>query len=412
MGGRDVELLVNPRELAQAFDINAIDSDFLADPYPVYRALREHDPVHRNPDGSYFLTRHADVELAYKHPAMTSNKRSEFAAKFGEGSLYAHHTTSLVFNDPPYHTRVRKLLAAAFTPRKLAELSRLIAGIVERLLDGLEGRDEFDVIEDFAVPLPTEVIAGMLGLPGSHCALLRAYSTRILGALDPIVPKERLAEGEAAVDELSALLRDLIRHRRQDPEGAAAGEVLASLVFGEIDGERLSDDELVHNCIFLLNAGHETTSSLIGAGLAILMGHPQELRRLQLEPALIDTAVDEFLRFESPVQIGNRKTTAPVAFGAATVPAGTYLHTSIGGANRDPAVFADPDTVDIGRTPNPHLAFAAGRHLCLGNMLGRMEGRIAIGAFVERFPRVRHTGAPTLMGRARFRGFDRLPVAV
>src|SRR6185369_3330668 len=183
-------------------------------------------------------------------------------------------------------------------------------------------------------------------VPPSHRERLREYSRLILGALDPVVPAERLAAGHAAVEEFGALMRELIRHRRDHPEGAAPGEVLASLVSGEIDGERLSEAELVQNCIFLLNAGHETTSSLVGTGIALLIDHPGEARRLAQNPALIETAVDEFLRFESPVQIGNRKTTEPVAFGEVTVPAGTYLHTSIGGANRDPAVFGDPERLD------------------------------------------------------------------
>ncbi len=400
------------RSTALGFDINAIGADFLADPYPTYGALREHDPVHRNPDGSIFLTRYADVELAYKHPGMSSDKRAEFAPRFGKGPLYRHHTTSLVFNDPPYHTRVRRLLAAAFTPRKLSEFGPMVEGIVARLLVGLADRGEFDFIEEFAVPLPTEVIAGMLAVPAMHRHLLRTYSRYILGALDPVVSPERLAAGNAAVEEFGALLRELIRHRRAHPEGAVAGEVLAALVFGEVQGERLSEEELVQNCIFLLNAGHETTTSLLGSGLALLMDHPAQMRRLKENPALIDTAVDEFARFESPVQIGNRKTTEAVSFGDVTVPAGTYLHTSIGGANRDPATFADPDALDIGRAPNPHLAFIAGRHACLGSALGRLEGRIALSAFIRRFPGVRRAGESALLGRARFRGYDRLPVAV
>jgi cytochrome P450 len=400
------------RDLVARFDINAIDAAFLADPYPYYRVLREHDPVHRNPDGSYFLTRHADVELVYKHRAMSSDKRAEFKPKFGDGPLYRHHTTSLVFNDAPYHTRVRRLLAGAFSPRKLAELEPLVRSIVSRLLQGLEGEKELDFIEAFAAPLPTEVIGVMLAIPPAERPRLREYSRLILGALDPVVSPQRLAEGHAAVEEFGALLRELIAHRRAHPESAAPGEVLATLIFGEVDGERLSEEELVQNCIFLLNAGHETTTSLLGAGLALLMDHPGELERLRREPALMETAVDEFSRFESPVQIGNRKTTEAMEIGGVRMEAGTYLHTSIGGANRDPAVFRDPERLDIGRTPNPHLAFIAGRHSCLGSLLGKMECRIALEAFLARHSRIESAGERRLLGRARFRGYDCLPVAV
>jgi cytochrome P450 len=397
---------------AKAFDINAIDAAFIEDPYPVLRALREHDPVHRNPDGSYFLTRHADVELAYRQRSMSSDKRVEFAPRFGAGPLFTHHTTSLVFNDPPYHTRVRRLLSAAFSARKLAEFGPMIEGIVARLMQGLQGRREFDFIDAVAIPLPTEVIAHMLTVPPSHRERLRDYSRLILGALDPVVSPQKLAEGHAAVEEFGALLLELIRHRRAHPEGVAQGEVLGPLVFGEIDGERLSDEELVQNCIFLLNAGHETTTSLLGAGLALLMDNPGELARLQQNPALMDTAVDEFARFDSPVQIGNRKTTEPLEIGGVPMPAGTYLHTSIGGANRDPAVFKEPDRLDVGRAPNPHLAFITGRHACLGSALGKLEAKVALGAFLQRFPGVHRAGPAALLGRARFRGYDRLPVAV
>ena len=271
------------------FDLARIDRAFIDNPFPTLRALREKHPVHRMADGSVLLTRHADCQKVYQSRAMLSDKRAEFGRKFGAGPLFTHHSTSLVFNDPPYHTVVRKLLAGAFTPRKLAEMEPLIEGIVERMLDELEDMGRFDLIAAFAMVLPTEIISFMLGIPESYRRKLRGYSLAILGALDPVVPPERLAAGHAAVTEFGAILADLIAHRRAHPEGAAQGEVLENLIFGEVDGRHLTEEELVQNCIFLLNAGHETTTSLVGNTIAMLLAHPDHARHvLQDRHALYD----------------------------------------------------------------------------------------------------------------------------
>ena len=403
-------------ERALAFDIQSIDQDFLDDPFPTYKLLREHDPVHLNPDGTYFLTRYEDVVKAFRDPAMSSDKRVDFKPKFGDGPLYLHHTTSLVFNDDPYHARVRKLMSEAFTPRKMDELDPVIEGIVERLLDRLKELKEFDVVHDFGLALPTEIIADMLGVPEQYRSKMHHYSTLILGALDPIVSPEKLKAGHEAVNEFGELLEELIAKRRKTPHGAEMGEVLVSLIFGEADGRKLSPVELVQNCIFLLNAGHETTASLVSNGIGTLLEFPDQLQRLRENPDLIKTAVEEFLRFQSPLQIGNRKATEDVVFGPEdnrkTIPAGSFIHTCVGAANRDPKIFKDPETVDIGRKPNPQIAFGMGRHICMGNTLGRIEGHTAIGKFVERFPNLRPNGEKRFHGRARFRGLALLPVAV
>ncbi|SMH31360.1 cytochrome P450 [Maritimibacter sp. HL-12] len=396
--------------ITEDFDLNRIGPDFIADPYPTLHRLRAAHPVHRNADGSVFLTRFADVLKVYQSRDMLSDKTTEFAAKFGDCPLHRHHTTSLVFNDPPYHSTVRKLLAAAFTPRKLAEFEPLIDDIVDRLIDRVAEMGDFDMIEDFAKVLPTEIIAFMLGVPGQIRPKLRGYSVAILGALDPVVPPERLAAGNAAVTEFAEILDDLITHRRANPDGAAQGEVLEALIFGEHEGRRLSQEELIQNCIFLLNAGHETTTSLVGNAVGTLLDHPDQHRRLQDDPGLITSAVEEFLRVESPLQIGNRRAGAEIELEDCTLPKGTYIHTSIAAANRDPAIFPDPDRVDIARKPNRQIAFITGPHVCLGATLARIEGRIAIGKLVDRFPNLAPAGARTRLGLARFRGFTGFPV--
>lgn len=394
------------------FDLNAIGPAYIEDPYPTLRALRERSPVHRNADGSVFLTRHADVLKVYQSRAMLSDKTEEFGKKFGQCPLHIHHTTSLVFNDPPYHTVVRKLLASAFTPRKLAVFEGLIEGIVDRLLDRVEEKGELDLIEDFAKVLPTEIISFMLGIPPEYRQKLRGYSLAILGALDPVVPPERIRAGNEAVVEFTEILTDIIDHRRRNREGAMEGEVLESLIFGEVEGKRLNDEELMQNCIFLLNAGHETTTSLVGNSVGILLKNPDEHRRLIADPGLITSAVEEFLRVESPLQQGNRLAGEAIDLGDTVLPKGTYIHTSIAAANRDPAVFADPDRVELSRSPNKHLAFATGIHVCLGATLARVEGRIAVGGLVKRFPKLAANGPATMVPLARFRGYASLPVRV
>ncbi|MGP6089695.1 cytochrome P450 [Antarctobacter jejuensis] len=394
------------------FDLNSIGPEFIENPHPVLHRLRAQDPVHRNMDGSVYLTRHDDCLKVYQSRDMLSDKTEAFGEKFGRCPLYTHHTTSLIFNDPPYHTVVRKLIAGAFTPRKLAEFEPLIEEIVDRLLDRVEDLGELDLIEDFAKVLPTEIISFMLGIPEEYRSRLRGYSLSILGALDPVVPPERLAAGNAAVAEFGEVLNDLINHRRANRDGAHQGEVLEALIFGEHEGRRLTQEELIQNCIFLLNAGHETTTSFVGNSVGLLLDNPDQHRLLMEDPALINGAVEESLRVESPLQIGNRLAGEDIELSTGVLPKGTYIHTSIAAANRDPEVFPDPDRVDITRRPNRHIAFITGIHVCLGATLARVEGRIALGKFVERFPKLADNGPRTRVPLARFRGYATLPVRV
>jgi cytochrome P450 len=366
--------------------------------------------VKRLPDGSIFLSRYADVAVCYRDPGMRSDKKAEFGPKFGVGTpLYRHHTTSLVFNDPPLHTRVRKLLAAAFTPRALANLQPRIEAVVDGLIAQHLERKRMDLVEDFAFRLPVEVICDMLGVPPGERAPFRRYSLAILGALEPVAGPKRQAAGNAAVAEFSAYLDGLIAERAERP--ADDRDVLGTLIHGEVDGERLSHEELVQNCIFLLNAGHETTTNLIGNTVDALLRFPDQLARLKAEPGLIKSCIEEGLRFESSNQLGNRRLAADMEIGGERLAGGTYIHIGIGAANRDPAQFSEPDRFDAGREPNRHFAFGSGVHMCLGAVLARMEGTIAIGRLVSRLDGLARDGAYERGGRARFRGFNRYPVA-
>ena len=398
--------------IGKTFDFNTIGQDFIKDPFPTCKALREYNPMHRNSDGSLFLTRYSDVLRVYRDPLMSSDKKIAFRKKFGETPLYKHHTTSLVFNDPPYHTVVRKLLSAGFNSRKLAEMEPLIIKIVNGLLDRLEDLSEFDLVKEYAMALPTEIISFMLGIPVEHRHKLRQYSLNILGALDPVVSQERLDEGNFSVEEFGEVLSQIVDRRRSEQTPKSDGEILMSLILGDVNGRQLTNTELIQNCIFLLNAGHETTTSMVANSMHMFFSAPDQLDLLKEDPDLITTAIEEGLRYESPLQVGNRVTTGEVEIGGELLPTGTYIHTSIAGANRDPAEFNKPEEIDITRKPNRHIAFALGHHVCLGATLARMEGRIAIGELVKRFPKIQQTGPAISMGLARFRGFNNMPVKI
>ncbi|MFL6820678.1 MAG: cytochrome P450 [Bradyrhizobium sp.] len=401
-----------PRELAASFDIEKLTPEFYADPYPTYRALREHEPVKLLRNGSYFLTRYDDLVVAYKNTKLfSSDKKQEFAPKYGDSPLYEHHTTSLVFNDPPAHTRVRRLIMGALSPRAIASMEGDVIALVDGLLDDLALKTKVDLIDDFAAAIPIEVIGNLLDVPREERAPLRDWSLAILGALEPVISPEAFARGNKAVTDFLGYLDVLVARRRAKP-GNPERDVLTRLIQGEEDGERLTQKELLHNCIFLLNAGHETTTNLIGNGLVALSAHENQKTRLLEHPELIKTAVEEILRFESSNQLGNRMTTSQVELGGVTLGPGTLITLCIGAANRDALQFTDPETFDVGRTPNRHLAFATGAHQCAGMALARLEGAIAISRFLARFPHYELQGAPVRGGRARFRGFLSVPCVV
>jgi len=272
----------NARELAAHFDIEKLTPDFYADPYPTYRALREHEPVKLLPNGSYFLTRYDDLVAAYKNTKLfSSDKKKEFTPKYGACLLYEHHTTSLVFNDPPAHTRVRRLIMGALSPRAIAGMEPDLIGLVDRLLETIAAKGDADLIEDFAAAIPIEVIGNLLGVPEAERGPLRGWSLAILGALEPVIGAEAFARGNSAVKDFLSYLQILVERRRIRP-GNPERDVLTRLIQGEGNGEdnaeRLTEKELLHNCIFLLNAGHETTTNLIGNGLVALSEHHAEKR--------------------------------------------------------------------------------------------------------------------------------------
>ena len=400
------------RDAAHRFDLRRIGPDFIANPFPTYNALRDHAPIARMPDGSYFLSRYADCITVYKDARLfSSDKKAEFRPKFGDGLLYQHHTTSLIFNDPPLHTRVRRIIAGALNPRAVADMEAPMIALTDQLLDNMRTKGEADIIADLAAAVPIEVIGNLLAIPHDQRHPLRDWSLAILGALEPSPGPALLEAGEVAVAEFLAYLQVLVADRRRNP-GDPARDVLTRLIQGEQGGEKLTEIELLQNVIFILNAGHETTTNLIGNGLYALLEWPDQKARLLADPSLISTTVEEILRFESPVQIGNRMATEDVVVGGTAIARGAFITVGIAAANRDPQEFADPNNFDIGRQPNRHVAFASGVHFCVGLAIARMEGRVAIGRFLQRFPNYQLSAAPIRGGRARFRGFLSIPVRV
>ena len=420
------------RALAADFDLRQLPADFLANPYPVYECLRATDPVHRMPDGSWFLTRHADLVQVYRDAAVfSSDKKVEFGPKYnhppfnqppmatatGHAPLFEHHTHSLVFNDPPLHTRVRRIIMGALTRRAIDGMAPGLVRLVDELLDSLQARGAGDLIEDFASAIPVEIIGNLLDVPHADRGPLRGWSLSILGALEPSLSPEQEAHGNASVREFLEYLRQLVAERRRRP-GDPESDVLTRLIQGD-GAEALSEVELLQNCVFLLNAGHETTTNLIGNALICLQEWPQALEQLQADlrsaqsPSaqedILTLAVDEFLRFESSNQLGNRRALQATQVGGVALPAGALVTLCIGAANRDPGVFEHPEQLNLRRQNNRHLAFGFGVHQCAGLSLARLEGRIAIGRFLQRFPHYRLTSPPVRGGRARFRGFLHAP---
>jgi cytochrome P450 len=292
----------------------------------------------------------------------------------------------------------------------LKALEPSVVALVDRLLDAMAAHGHADLVTDFAAAIPVEVIGNMLGVPHDERGPLRDWSLAILGALEPVLTREQQDFGERSVREFVAYLATLVADRRRHPGGEH--DLLTRLIRDETGGQPLTEHELLHNCVFLLNAGHETTTNLIANGLELLMRNRTELERLRANPELAQSCVEECLRYESPNQLGNRLVVSHVEIGGVAFEPGAYLTLCIGAANRDPDAFPGADRFDITRTPNPHLAFAAGAHACAGMSVARLEGRIALLRAVQRFPRMRVDGSPVRARRARFRGWQTLPIIV
>jgi cytochrome P450 len=369
----------------------------VADPYPVYHRLRAADPVHwHEPFQAWVLTRYDDILPALHDLRLSSDRARHIEQIIGHGEL--HPLFSLVgkrmsFTDPPQHTRLRRIVSKAFTPHAVAALQPRIQGYVDRLLDRVQGQGRMDVIGDFAFPLPATVILGLLGVPVEARDRIRGWSDDFMLVLsnDPSsIPVESYARAAEAAGRLTDHFSHLVAERRTSPHD----DLLTVLVHAEDEGDRLAEEELYATANILMVAGHETTTNLIGNGLLALLRHPDELRRLRQEPALISQAIEEMLRYDSPVQLVTRLAREDMALGGKTIRQGQLVHLMLGAANRDPQHFPAPDRLDVTRAPEKHLAFGQGTHYCLGAALARLEGHVAFETLLRRMPEIRF-GAET-----------------
>jgi cytochrome P450 len=378
------------------FDRHLLTPVYLANPYRFYHQLRSEAPVYWSEAmGAWLLTRYSDAEAALRDPRLISGTRISAAVKQLPDAvqpemqtLQNHISTWMGFIDPPDHTRLRALVSNAFTPRMIRDLRPQIQAIVNDLLDRVQEAGEMDVIADFAFPLPAIVIAEMLGLPPEDRDQFKQWSNDVMAFLGTGRPQVDVARrAQQGVYALKGYLRSIFNQRRQSPQD----DLISALLIVEQEGDRLSEEEMFGMCVFLLVAGHETTLALIGNGLLALLRNPDRKRTLQDDPALIETAVEEFLRYDSPIQHQTRVAGEDFELEGRQIRQGQRVLPMLGAANRDPAQFDDPDRLDIRRQPNPHLAFGYGIHFCLGAPLARLEGQIAIGAILRRMPALQLT---------------------
>jgi pimeloyl-[acyl-carrier protein] synthase len=385
------------------------------DPYPLYHQLRAADPVHRSPLGFWVLTRHADVLAVLRDPRMSRDpRRSErmellrSSAEVDELLSSEEAAPSMLFVDPPDHTRLRALVNKAFTPGAVERLRPRVEAIVTELLDRVAGAGRMDVVEDLAYPLPVTVICELFGVPESDRDRFRAWSRELVRLLDPLVAADSLERALRARLALRGYLGELIAERRANP----AGDLLTALIAAEDQGRQLSAPELVSMCVLLLVAGHETTVNLIANGTLALLRHAEARASLQADATLPGSAVEELLRYDSPVQFTSRHALDDLEIGGRRVRAGETVIAVLGAANRDPAQFPDPDLLDLARAPNRHIAFGGGIHFCLGAPLARVEARIAIGALLARLPGLAlGPEAPVRRDTVTLRGLASLPVS-
>ncbi|GAA2850701.1 cytochrome P450 [Pseudonocardia halophobica] len=364
-----------------------------ADPFSVFRALREGDPVHwSEAHRAWLITRYDDVSAAFQNKAFSNDRvrpvlerKRQAGAESAATGVLGLMTGWMVVNDPPVHTRLRKLAAGAFKGQRIAAMDEMITRIVDEHLDAfLRGSGPQDLISEVAYPLPATVIATMLGAPPEDRDRFREWSDELAlvafgtGGAARADRHERALRG---LREMESYFHTLIGKRRAEP-----GEDMLSALMAKEGDDRLTDDELVGMCALLLFAGHETTTNSIANSVLALLRHPDQLDRLRRDPALIGPAVEELLRFDGPIKVLNRWVVAETEVRGKTIRPGERVHLVLASANRDPEKFADPDTLDLGRSPNPHVAFGKGIHACIGAQLARMETRIAVARIVERLP--------------------------
>lgn len=402
MADTTTELLYDPRDPAVRMD-----------PYPHYQRLREKDPVHKSPFGYWILSRFREVEAVLRDTRVTSEfHRDETWAKHrgGPDSPVVRDTRQwMLMLDKGAHRRIRGLVNHVFTERAIERLRPRIAEVLDELLDKMDSGDQIDLIKNLALPMPVTVICGLVGLPTEDRELCRGWTEKIGHVVDPALSRETEVAMNQAVLEFHEYISGHLAQRRRNPRE----DILSMLLAAEVDGERLTDDEIVANVLLLFNAGHETSVNLLGNGMLALLRHPEELRRLRQNPDLINNGIDEISRYDAPVQLVARMTTDPLPLGDTVIPAGAKVMLLLGAANRDPERYPQPDRLDLSRSNVRPIAFGGGPHFCIGAQLGRVEGRMVFTEVLRRY-RTIELATETVRWRphVNFRGLVELPLTM
>lgn len=404
----------DPSDSLDPADWDPRDPSFRHDPIPWYRALREHSPVHHHPDVGWVLSRHEDIDQVLRDErfgvATPSPYREGFAA-MAPPSTRMISENMLLFVDPPQHTRVRKLVSQAFTPRRVEALRPRLTEMIDDMLDDLDGASGFDVMTAIAGPFPIMAITELLDVPDTDRRKLHDWTVTVTAFNELPVDFDALPAAGVAADEFLAYADEVVEHRRADP----GDDLLSGLIAAEEDGDRLSRDELLSMIVLLLVAGHDTTMSLISTGLWLLLQHPDAAAEVRDDPTVMPAVIEEILRYMGPLQVasgGGRWAAEPVELAGQRIEPGEAVRLLLGSANRDPEAFADPDRFDIHRTDNRHVAFGKGLHFCVGAALGRLEGQVVIPAILRRFPDLSLVDAePTWRPSFVTRQLATLPVA-
>lgn len=408
-----IQMLLVKERLQSGLAVDPFSPAFRDDPYPTVHEVRRRDPVHwLETARGWFVTRYDDVSALLRDPRCSADRtppaHAVDSAWRRESELHAVVETTMLGLDPPDHTRLRNLVNLAFTPRVVADLRPRVERLTEEHLDALAAADAPDVMQDLAEPLPVRVIAELLGAPPGDHARFRRWASDLARALDPAFHRDVIERADRAVVEMRSYFRPLLAERRSEPRD----DLLSALVQAETEGDRLSEEELYSFCILLLAAGSETTTNLIGNGLLALLRHPDQLATLQDQPGLIDSAVEELLRYDSPLQATTRRALESFELRGKRIREGDLLVLSLAGANRDPARFDDPDRLDVRRDDNRHLAFGLGVHYCVGAPLARVEGQVVFARLLERFPKLQLVPSkpPIRRDTLVLRGLSSLPV--
>jgi cytochrome P450 len=394
-------------ELPLRFDPN--DPAVVEDPYPAYARLRAAGPLCRFGPGQWGVTRYAEVATLLKDRRLGSEFPTDFYRyAVGEGPASAFFEQICLVRDPPEHTRLRQLMGRALAQTPVRSLQGQVGDLVDRLLAPALESGRLDAVSDLAFPLPVMVICELLGVPVADRDLVRPRAAGLVKGFTTFVAPADRTEVHESVTWLQEYVRRLLDERRRRP-----GDDLLSLLAAAAEGgDALSPQEIVDNAVFLFFAGFETTRNLIANGCAALLRHPDQLARLRRDRSLVPAAVEEFLRYDAPVQGAGRFTHEPIEIGGRTIRPGRVLVLLLGSANHDERQFSDPESLDVGRQPNPHLAFGGGSHHCLGASLARLEGAMVLEGLLSRFATFEPAGEPVRRPLGNFRSYASVPIAV